>query len=248
MNNDISFNFSNKNVLVVGGSRGIGKAIVQEFAKADAHVFYASRTPMSSRDNNYKNKVVHLACDIAKEQEIVDMFVKLDDLCEQIDFVINVAGTNLCEPISKINSDEWDRVLDINLKSFFIVSKLAVERMIPAQAGRIVNVSSIAGRHKSIVSGVHYTSSKAGIIGLTKQLAHEVAKHNILVNVVCPSQTMTEMLEQSMTPEQLSTLEGKIPVRRIATTREQAIPALFLCSSASSYITGTALDVNGGQF
>jgi NAD(P)-dependent dehydrogenase (short-subunit alcohol dehydrogenase family) len=115
------------------------------------------------------------------------------------------------------------------------------------RGGRIVNVSSIAGRHKSIVSGVHYTASKYGIIGLTKQLAHEVSQYNILVNCVCPSQTLTEMLSTSMTEEQKNDLRAKIPIRRIATPKEQAIPILFLCSGGASYITGTTLDVNGGQ-
>ena len=113
--------------------------------------------------------------------------------------------------------------------------------------GRIVNVSSIAGRNKSIVSGVHYTSSKYGIIGLTKQLSNEVSKYNILVNCTCPSQTMTEMLRESMTKDQIKQLSDKIPVRRIATVEEQASPILFLCSSAASYIAGAAIDINGGQ-
>jgi 3-oxoacyl-[acyl-carrier protein] reductase len=164
-----------------------------------------------------------------------------------IDFVINVAGTNLCEPIENIDVAEWERVMNVNLKSFFVICKEAVNLMKKQNYGRIVNVSSIAGRNKSIVSGVHYTSSKYGIIGLTKQLANEVSKHNILVNCVCPSQTMTEMLEESMSDKAIAELEAKIPVRRIATTIEQALPILFLCSSAASYISGAAIDVNGGQ-
>lgn len=114
--------------------------------------------------------------------------------------------------------------------------------------GRIVNVSSIAGRSKSIVSGTHYTSSKYGIIGLTKQLANEVSQYNILVNCVCPSQTMTKMLKESMSEDQINELELRIPIKRIATVTEQALPILFLCSDAASYMTGTVIDVNGGQF
>jgi NAD(P)-dependent dehydrogenase (short-subunit alcohol dehydrogenase family) len=114
--------------------------------------------------------------------------------------------------------------------------------------GRIVNISSIAGRHKSVVSGVHYTASKYGIIGLTKQLANETSKYNILVNCVCPSQTKTEMLEESMTLEEIKKLEKNIPIGRISSVREQAIPVLFLCSEGASYITGATIDINGGQF
>jgi 3-oxoacyl-[acyl-carrier protein] reductase len=235
--NDITFNFVDKVVLVFGGSKGIGKEVCRQFAKAGAVVYNASRTP-SSLDS-----VTDLKCDLLKIEDIESIFSNLDS----VDFVINVAGTNLCEPIEYINIDEWDRVMNINLRSFFAICRQAVILMKKQNYGRIVNVSSIAGRNKSIVSGVHYTSSKYGIIGLTKQLAHEVSKNNILVNCVCPSQTMTEMLEESMSKQAITQLEQKIPIKRIASTTEQATPILFLCSSAASYITGAAIDINGGQ-
>jgi 3-oxoacyl-[acyl-carrier protein] reductase len=236
-NNNIRFNFEHKNVIVFGGSKGIGKEICNQFLSSGARVFNASRT--ECKIENVKN----FKCDISKVQEIEKVFNSVD----KVDFIINVAGTNLCEPIENIDELEWDRLMNVNLKSFFLICKMAVQKMKKQKFGRIVNVSSIAGRNKSIVSGVHYTSSKYGIIGLTKQLANEVSKYNILVNCVCPSQTMTEMLQNSMTEEQISVLENKIPIRRIATTVEQSLPVLFLCSDGASYITGTALDINGGQ-
>ncbi len=238
MKSDIDFNFSGKTVIVFGGSRGIGKEICRLFVDSGAIVYNASRTSSSIES------VIDVRCDLQNANEIKQVFSR----SKSIDFVINVAGTNLCEPIEKISIDEWDRLMDVNLKSFFIICKEAVGVMKKNNYGRIVNVSSIAGRSKSIVSGVHYTSSKYGIIGLTKQLANEVSQFNILVNCVCPSQTMTEMLQESMTTEGIAKLEQKIPVRRIATTTEQALPVLFLCSSAASYIAGAAIDINGGQF
>ena len=235
---DVDFNFSGKTVIVFGGSRGIGKEICRLFVDSGATVYNASRTP------SLLDSVIDLRCDLQNTNKIKEIFCNF----EKVDFVINVAGTNLCEPIEKISIDEWDRLMNINLKSFFIICKEAVRVMKKNNYGRIVNVSSIAGRNKSIVSGVHYTSSKYGIIGLTKQLANEVSQFNILVNCVCPSQTMTEMLQESMSTESIMKLEEKIPVRRIATTTEQALPVLFLCSSAASYIAGAAIDINGGQF
>ena len=235
--NDISFNYLGKTAIVFGGSRGIGKEVCRQLAAAGAIVYNASRT---SADLHL---VRDLKCDLTNIESIQFIFSKLDE----IDFVINVAGTNLCEPIENIDIVEWDRVMDVNLKSFFVICREAVNLMKKQNYGRIVNVSSIAGRNKSIVSGVHYTSSKYGIIGLTKQLANEVSKHNILVNCVCPSQTMTEMLKESMSEEAIAELESRIPVRRIATTTEQAMPILFLCSNAASYISGATIDVNGGQ-
>ena len=235
--NDIAFNFNNKVVLVFGGSKGIGKEVCRQFAEAGAIVYNASRTP-SNLDS-----VTDLKCDLLKIEDIENIFSNFDS----VDFVINVAGTNLCEPIEYIDVAEWDRVMNINLRSFFAICRQAVMLMKKQNYGRIVNVSSIAGRNKSIVSGVHYTSSKYGIIGLTKQLAHEVSQNNILVNCVCPSQTMTEMLEESMSKQAIIQLEQKIPIKRIASTTEQATPILFLCSSAASYITGAAIDIHGGQ-
>ena len=113
--------------------------------------------------------------------------------------------------------------------------------------GKIVNVSSIAGRHRSPVSGVHYVSSKAGIIGLTKQLAFEVARRNININCVCPSQTLTDMLKSSMDKKTLKEFAQTIPLNRLATVNEQVNPILFLCSKEASYITGAVIDINGGQ-
>ena len=112
---------------------------------------------------------------------------------------------------------------------------------------KIVNVSSIAGRSKSLVSGVHYTSSKAGIIGLTRQLSQELGPKGININCVCPSQTLTPMLERSMTLEELANLESKIPLRRVAEVDEVVKPILFLCSEDASYIHGACIDINGGQ-
>jgi len=235
---DIQFNFKNKVVLVFGGSRGIGKKTCDQFAKAGADVYCISRTNINLKG------VKQINCDISQEKEIDKVFEKF----KKLDYVINVAGTNLCEPIEGITTKEWDRLMGVNLKSFFIICKKSVSMMKAQKHGRIVNVSSIAGRHKSVVSGTHYTSSKYGIIGLTKQLAHEVSKYNILVNCICPSQTRTEMLEQSMSKEQISNLEKNIPIGRISETIEQALPILFLCSDASSYITGACIDINGGQY
>ena len=235
--NDIKFNFENKIAVVVGGSKGIGLEVVRQFILAGATTFCVSRTKPKIKGCSF------IKCDISDENSINESFKSLKD----IDFLINVAGTNLCRPIEDINSSEWDRVLNTNLKSFYLISKKVISIMKTKNFGRIVNVSSIAGRNKSLVSGVHYTSSKYGIIGLTKQLSNEVSRYNILVNCTCPSQTMTEMLRESMTRDQIKDLSDNIPVRRVATVEEQVAPILFLCSSGASYIAGAAIDINGGQ-
>ena len=192
---------------------------MQTICKALELKFIVLREPLADIQN-----VNNLICDISKKSDIEKIFQEIHD----IDICINAAGTNLCETIENISEDEWDRVLDINLKSFYFICKRVVEIMKTKGGGRIINISSIAGRNKSLVSGVHYTASKYGVIGLTKQLSKEVSKFNILVNCVCPSQTETEMLKTSMTSSQLRRLEEKIPLGRVAKTREQALPILFM--------------------
>ena len=235
---NLEFKFKNKSVVVVGGSKGIGERICQDFLNAEASVTYLSRNPSESLSDAH-----HILCDIRDTTQISNAFSQI----KNIDFLINVAAINFCKKINEISAYEWDEVMSVNLRSVFLTCKLAIEKMKKNNFGRIINVSSIAGRDKSIVSGVHYTSSKAGIIGFTKQLSYEVAKLGINVNVVCPSQTITDMLLKSMTVLERDALAKRIPVGRLATTKDQSLPILFLCSSAASYISGAAIDVNGGQ-
>jgi 3-oxoacyl-[acyl-carrier protein] reductase len=222
----MQIDFSNKKVLVVGSSKGIGKEAFLTFKSLGADVFGISRSE---------------GIDISKKADIDKFFKKMSS----IDFLINVAGINFCKKIEDISFEEWNNVLNTNLRSFFYIIKKSIPLM--KSGGRIVNVSSIAGRNKSIVSGVHYTSSKAGIIGLTRQLAHELGPKGINVNCTCPSQTLTPMLSESMTEKQLSKLSESIPLSRVANVNEQVGPIIFLCSSLSSYLNGCIIDVNGGQ-
>ena len=222
----MKIDFSNKIAVVVGSSKGIGLGVADTFEELGATVIRVSRTE---------------GVDISNKESIDSFFATLT----HIDFLINVAGINFCKKIEDIEIDEWDSVIDTNLRSFYYLIKKSIPLM--KSGGRIVNVSSIAGRNKSIVSGVHYTSSKAGIIGLTRQLAHELGPRGIYVNCTCPSQTLTPMLEQSMTKEQQEKLCENIPLRRLGTIKDQVGPIVFLCSELSSYLNGCIIDVNGGQ-
>lgn len=222
----MKISFLNKKALVVGSSKGIGKGVVDTFNKLGATVYEISRS----------NGV-----DISDKKSIDTFF----DSLTSVDFLINVAAINYCKKIEDIEMDEWDSVLNTNLRSFYYLIKKCIPLM--KRGSRIVNVSSIAGRNKSIVSGVHYTSSKAGIIGLTRQLAHELGPHGIHVNCTCPSQTLTPMLEQSMNKEELDKLTTTIPLGRLATIQDQVGPIVFLCSELSNYMNGAILDINGGQ-
>lgn len=237
----VQFNFTGKRALVVGGSRGIGKGLVEGFAAAGADVVYAARTPMEGDTGAH-----FVETDLHDEVAIRALFEQIDQR-GGLDFAVNMAGINHTKTIEQIDIDEWDDVLTVNLRAAFLICREAASRMKKCARGTIINISSIAGRHRSPVSGVHYVSSKAGMIGLTKQLAFELGPHGINVNVICPSQTMTDMLKKSMNDEQRKTLADSIPLRRIATVEEQVGPIMFLCSDAAAYITGAVIDVNGGQ-
>tara|TARA_B100002019_G_scaffold150839_1_gene129903 strand:+ start:7628 stop:8293 length:666 start_codon:yes stop_codon:yes gene_type:complete len=219
------YNFEDKVVLVVGSSRGIGKRVYDKFTEYGADVFGIS---------TYN-------CDISKQWEIDEYFSDL----ESVDILVNVAAINYSNKIEDVSFSEWTEVIDVNLRGYYYIIKKTLDIM--PDGGKIVNVSSIAGRHRSYTSGVHYTASKAGIIGLTKQVAFEVAGRGINVNAVCPSQTKTDMLLETMTEEEIKKLEEVIPMGRLAEIDEVVNPIIFLCSDGASYITGTTLDINGGQ-
>lgn len=237
----INFDFTDKRILVVGGSRGIGKGVVENLILLGAEVFYAARHPFLEEKN-----AKFIEVDLNYESQIINMFLEMDK-GGAIDAVVNTAAINYCKKFDEISSDEWDKVERVNLRAAFILCKHASIRMKRQKHGRIINVSSIAGRHRSLVSGVHYVSTKAGLIGLTKQLAYELGPYNVNVNVVCPSQTMSDMLKESMSDNEIKVLAGNIPLQRISTIDEQVGPILFLCSELSSYMTGAVIDVNGGQ-
>jgi 3-oxoacyl-[acyl-carrier protein] reductase len=219
------YNFEDKVVLVVGSSRGIGRGVCNEFIHKGADVIGISR----------------YNCDISKQWEVDEYFSDL----ELVDILVNVAAINYSNKIEDVSFSEWTEVIDVNLRGYYYIIKKTLDIM--PDGGKIVNVSSIAGRHRSYTSGVHYTASKAGIIGLTKQVAFEVAGRGINVNAVCPSQTKTDMLLETMTEEEIKKLEEVIPMGRLAEIDEVVNPIIFLCSDDASYITGTTLDINGGQ-
>lgn len=222
----MKIDFTNKTTIVVGGSAGIGLKIKEEFQNLGSKVFSISRKE---------------GIDINNTKQVDEFLLKVD----KVDFLINVASINYTKKIQEIDLTEWQEVINTNLSSIFYITKQCIEKM--ESGSKIVNFSSIAGRNRSLVSGVHYTTSKAGIIGFTRQLAYELGPKNINVNCVCPSQTLTNMLQNSMTSEQQEKLSSEIPLRRLATVEDQVGPVIFLCSELSSYINGAVIDVNGGQ-
>jgi 3-oxoacyl-[acyl-carrier protein] reductase len=235
----VSYDFSNKNVLIVGGSKGIGASLVSDFIESNANVYYVSRSL------HPENKGFHLSVDLSDVLALENILKKIKKI--NIDILVNCAAINYVRPHNEINISEWEEVLRVNLSSIFQICNAVLPSMKKNKYGKIVNISSIAGRHRSIVSGIHYVTSKAALVGFTRQLSYEVAKWNINVNVLCPSQTKTDMYDKTMTKAKEKELLQNIPLKRVATVDEQTGPIMFLCSDESSYMTGSIVDVNGGQ-
>ena len=238
----IKNNFFEKTVIIIGGTSGIGREVAKEFKGRGARTFVAAR-----RLPQHKPFGEFIPCDVRREGDVLDLVGKVITRENKIDILINSMAVNQCKPIEEISLSDWQDVIATNITGIFLSCRAVLPYMKQARSGKIVNISSIAGRHHSPVAGVHYVASKAAIIGFSKQLAYEAAPFGINVNVLCPGQTMTPMLQKGMTQEQIKRLELEIPLRRIANVEDQVGPILFLCSHEASYLSGAVLDVNGGQ-
>lgn len=240
MNKRIIYNeFKNKTFVLTGYSRGIGHEIYKNLRSLGSNLILIGRKKFNNKN--------FFACDLSDS-------VKLNHLCNSIskkfsiiDGIVHCAGINNCVKISEIVLDEWNKVFSINLTSAYILSKNFKKNLSKSKNPSIVFVSSIAGHRKSVVSGAHYVSSKAGLIGLSKQLSQEFGKFKIRVNCISPSQTATKMLKESMTKKQIQNLTRSIPLGRLASPQEQSNGVLFLLSSLSSYISGASINIDGGQ-
>lgn len=239
-----------KVALITGASRGIGKAIAIAFAAEGADVAFTYRSSAAGAEATTKEieskgrKALALQSDaksFADAGRVVDEVVKH---FQRLDILVNNAGITRDTLLMRMSEEDWDEVLDTNLKGAFNFSKAVCRQMMSQRSGRIINISSIAG----VIGNpgqANYASAKAGMIGLTKTLAKELASRNILVNAIAPGFVDTDMTEK-LTQQQKETLLNLIPIKRTAKPEEIASVAVFLASPASSYITGQVICVDGG--
>ena len=238
--NKLNFeNFKNKTFVITGYTSGIGKNLFDHLNALGSKLILVGRKKIKHH--------LFFNCDLSKSEELEKIIKIISKKNNVIDGVVHCAAINEIFKINKVTLKNWNEVLSVNLTSAFIISKYLKKNLSKAKNPSIVFVSSIAGHRKSLVSGVHYVSSKAGLIGLSKQLSHEFGKYNIRVNCISPSQTMTKMLIKSMTKKQIKGLVASIPLNRLATVYDQTYSILFLLSPLSNYITGMNLKVDGGQ-
>lgn len=237
---------SGKVAVITGAGAGIGQAIALEFAKegvdiviADIAVEHANDT--AKQAESYGVKVSSLLCDIGNVKSIESMYLTVLDKFGRIDILVNNAGIARNIPIEELDEEEWDNMININLKGTFFCSKFAFIEMKKSNGGKIINMASIAGERGGLYAGVNYSASKGGIIAMTKALALKGAEYNITVNAVAPGTVDTEITRR------LGHSAADIPLRRKATTQDIASAVAFLASEKANYITGMTLDVNGGQ-
>ena len=236
--------------IVTGGARGIGKAIVLKLIREGAKVAIADvdkRELDTLKNEIEKNKgdIINISCDITKSSEVKEMVGQVKRSFGRIDILVNNAGIIRRGTIETVTEEDWDRVIEVNLKGTFNCCKAVVDIMKQQGYGKIVNVSSIAGKMGDITSAPGYGPSKAGVDALTKTLARQLAPYHINVNAVSPHAIETEMSAQ-WSVERRKEIIASIPLGRLGKPEDVAEAVLFLASDAASFITGEILDVNGG--
>ena len=242
--------FENQVAIVTGGTRGIGAGITKSFLNAGAHVIatYArnDEAAKSFKENcaEFKERVTLKKFDVSKTKECKDFFDEVTKEFDKIHILVNNCGIRKDNLGATMTEDQWDDVLNINLKGTFNMTQQAILHMMGNRYGRIINISSIAS-HMGISGQANYSASKAGQIALSKSLSKEVAKRKITINNICPGFIETELisdLEDSLVKE----YKAQVPMKRFGTVAEVAHGVLFLASEKASYITGTTLDISGG--
>lgn len=238
--------------LVTGGARGIGKKICQSLLDKGCRVCFidldseeGEKTLKELRSDYGDDKVYFFKGDITDEQEIKTLVKDIIEDFEKIDILINNAGITRDNLIMRMSIDDWEKVLKVNLTGAFICSKIVTRYMFKQKFGKIVNISSIVGVHGN-AGQCNYSASKAGLIGLTKSLAREVASRNINVNAVAPGYIETDMTDK-LNDEVKQKLLNTIPSGKLGSVEDVAKAVVFLSSEESDYITGTVLGVDGGM-
>ena len=245
----INFNLSNRVAIVTGGAQGFGLAITERFIKSGAKVIIwdidKEKAEIALKKINSKNCFYEIV-DVTNFEEIKKILNDIESNHGKIDIFINnagIAGTNTT--VAEYPLEEWNKVIDLNLNAVFYCCKAVVPFMIKNNYGRIVNIASIAGKEGNPNASA-YSSSKAGVIGLTKSLGKELALKNIAVNCVTPAAAKTRIFDQ-MTQEHIDYMLSKIPRNRFAKVNELASLVTWLASEENSFSTSAVFDLSGGR-
>lgn len=244
------FDLSGKVALITGASRGIGQSISIILAQNGAHVICVSRNindvqAVADKITNQKFVASAASCDISSTHNVTELVKDIIEKHGRIDILINNAGIASDNLLMRMSEDDWDNVLNVNLKAAFTAIKAASRTMIKQRSGRIINISSVVGLMGN-AGQVNYAASKAGLIGMTKSVAREFASRGITANCIAPGYIETEMTNK-LKDEVKSSLNEQIPLGRIGNVEDIAYAVAFLASDEASYITGQTLAVDGGM-
>lgn len=242
----------NKVALITGGTRGIGKAIAQRFAKEGYNLvvnYVSDKTDLNQIEEEIKQgKDITITCikaDVTNMADCENMINKAIEKHGKIDVLVNNAGITKDNLLMRMSEEDFDKVIDVNLKGTFNVTKNVIPYMMKQRNGKIVNISSVVG-----VSGnagqCNYSASKAGIIGFTKSIAKELASRNILANAIAPGFIETDMTAV-LTDKVKENINAQIPLKKMGTAEEVANAVYFLAGEENTYITGQVLNVDGGM-
>lgn len=239
----------NKKVLITGAIRGIGKTIADLFIAEGAEIWgldYMTPEDLSSRVDEAKGKLHWLTVDLSELGTIDEKIESAVKESGGFDILVNNAGITKDNLSFRMSLEEWQKVIDVNLSAAFIVARTVARDMIRKRTGSIINMTSVVGVHGNAGQS-NYSASKAGLIGVTKSLAHETASRGVRVNAVAPGYIATDMT--SGLPDKVKeAFVERIPLKRMGTPQDVAAAALFLASDDSTYITGQVLSVDGGMF
>ena len=238
----------NKNIIVTGASGGIGNSIIKRLNEEGANIL-ASGTRIEKLEELKKNfeGIKILKFDILQSDKIEEFIENATkELGGSLDCIVNNAGITQDNLAIRMSLDEWQKVIDINLTSTFLMSKFSIKKMLKNKSGKIVNITSVVG-HTGNVGQANYTASKAGIIAMSKSLAIEYAKKNININCISPGFIKTAMTDK-IDDKFKETIISKIPSARLGEPDDIANAVVFLSSNQSSYINGETLHVNGGMY
>lgn len=241
------FDFSNQSVIVTGGTRGIGRAVSEAFLAAGAVVtaLYASNDDAANAfADEADERLVVAKCDVSDIDAVESFFDKFRDEHDALHVLVNNAGIRRDSVLAMMSTENWQRVLDVNLTGAYNMCKFGVQMMMGERYGRIINITSPCGRF-GFEGQANYAASKAGIVAMTRSLSKETARRKITANCVSPGFVSTELIDDL--PEELAEEYRKmVPMKRFAEPSEIAYSVLFLATDAASYITGATLEITGG--
>lgn len=246
--------FGGKVAIVTGAGRGMGRAVALLLAQKGAIVVACdidetAAKKVAEEARSRGGEAIGVQGDVSKMKEVKRVVQRAMAQYGSIDILVNNAGiARPTSPLETIGDDEWSSILAVNLTGVFNFMKAVLPHMKNQKSGKIVNVSSIAGRSTSTLGGAHYTASKAAVLGLTRHAAREAAPFNISINAVAPGMIDTDLLCELSTPEHVARVaEERIPMGRLGKPEEEAALVAFLVSDESTFITGATVDINGGQ-